>query len=69
MPVTQLSVPHVTDEGKLMAQIVIIGNSAAGFSALETFRKQDQTSKVTVIAKEGHRPYSKVLLPPAAATN
>lgn len=44
-------------------QIVIIGNSAAGMSALEAFRKQDQTSSVTMIAQEGRRPYSKVLLP------
>ncbi len=44
-------------------QVVIIGNSAAGMSALETFRKLDSTTPVTVIAKEGHRPYSKVLLP------
>ena len=44
-------------------QIVIIGNSAAGLSCLESFRKQDQTSKVTIIAKEDIRPYSRVLLP------
>ena len=44
-------------------QIVIIGNSAAGVSALEAFRKLDQTAPVTMIAKEDGRPYSKVLLP------
>lgn len=44
-------------------QIVIIGNSAAGLSCLETFRKYDQTSNITIIAKEGRRPYSRVLLP------
>ena len=44
-------------------QIVIIGNSAAGLSALETFRKDDQTSSVTIVTKEEKRPYSKVLLP------
>ncbi|MFW2364969.1 MAG: NAD(P)/FAD-dependent oxidoreductase [Desulforhopalus sp.] len=44
-------------------QIVIIGNSAAGLSCLETFRKYDQTSNVTIIAKEERRPYSRVLLP------
>lgn len=46
-----------------MMHIVIIGNSAAGLSCLEAFRKHDQTSKVTVIAKEARRPYSRVLLP------
>ena len=44
-------------------QIVIIGNSAAGVSALEAFRKQDQSATVTMIAEEEDRPYSKVLLP------
>lgn len=44
-------------------KIVIIGNSAAGLSGLEAFRSQDKTSQVTIVAKEGQRPYSKVLLP------
>ena len=44
-------------------KIVIIGNSAAGLSCLEAFRKHDRTSQVTIIAKEGKRPYSRVLLP------
>ncbi len=44
-------------------QIVIVGNSAAGLSALEAFRKQDQTATVTMVAQEEVRPYSKVLLP------
>ena len=43
--------------------IVILGNSAAGLSGLEAFRKLDKISRVTVIAKENCRPYSKVLLP------
>jgi len=43
--------------------VVIIGNSAAGLSALETFRKHDQASQLTIISKEGKRPYSRVLLP------
>lgn len=43
--------------------IVIIGNSAAGLSALEAFRKQDQISSVTVITCEETRPYSRVMLP------
>jgi nitrite reductase (NADH) large subunit len=44
-------------------EIVIIGNSAAGISALEAFRKYDQTSKVTLISKETDIVYSRVLLP------
>jgi len=44
-------------------QIVIIGNSAAGLSALEAFRKKDRSSSVTIVTKEEERPYSKVLLP------
>lgn len=43
--------------------IVIIGNSAAGLACLEAFRKHDQTSRVTIIAREDRRPYSRVLLP------
>ncbi|WP_053983643.1 NAD(P)/FAD-dependent oxidoreductase [Niameybacter massiliensis] len=43
--------------------IVIIGNSAAGLSALETVRKYDSTSKITIISKEGGLAYSRVLLP------
>ncbi len=35
-----------------MKKIVIIGNSAAGLSALENFRKHDQESQVTVISKK-----------------
>jgi len=44
-------------------QIVIIGNSAAGLSALEAFREKDQSSRVTIVTKEEKRPYSRVLLP------
>ena len=43
--------------------IVIIGNSAAGLSALQNFRKVDKDSKVVMISKEGFLPYSRVLLP------
>ena len=43
--------------------IVIIGNSAAGLSALETIRKYDTQSKVTILSKEGGVAYSRVLLP------
>lgn len=44
-------------------RIIIVGNSAAGLSALEAFRRVDQVSSVTVISKETSRPYSRVLLP------
>ena len=44
-------------------QVVIIGNSAAGLSGLEAFRKKDQSSSVTIVAEESEIPYSKVLLP------
>ena len=43
--------------------VVIIGNSAAGLNALETFRELDQTSKVTIVTKEKGPAYSRVLLP------
>ena len=43
--------------------VVIIGNSAAGLSALQNFRKLDKTSRVVMISKEGLLPYSRVLLP------
>ena len=42
-----------------MKKIVIIGNSAAGLSALENFRKHDQESQVTVISKEGKLLYKR----------
>jgi len=44
-------------------RIVIIGNSAAGLSALEAFRKVDRKTNIRVVSKETDRPYSKVLLP------
>lgn len=44
-------------------KIIIIGNSAAGLSALEAFRRVDQEANITVISKETDRPYSRVLLP------
>lgn len=44
-------------------KIAIIGNSAAAISAIETFRRYDQKSKITVISREKHLPYSRVLLP------
>jgi len=44
-------------------KIVIIGNSAAGLNALETFRKFDQISHITIVTKEKAPAYSRVLLP------
>ena len=43
--------------------VVIIGNSAAGLSALESLRRRDRAATVTVVSREGARPYSRVLLP------
>jgi nitrite reductase (NADH) large subunit len=43
--------------------VVIIGNSAAGLSALEAFRQRDAAARVTVVSAEGGAPYSRVLLP------
>jgi nitrite reductase (NADH) large subunit len=43
--------------------VVIIGNSAAGLSALESLRRRDRAAAVTVVSGEGERPYSRVLLP------
>ena len=50
-------------KGGLNMNVVIIGNSAAGINALETFREYDQTSQVTIITKEKGPAYSRVLLP------
>jgi NAD(P)H-nitrite reductase large subunit len=44
-------------------QVVIIGNSAAGLSALEAFRKRDRESSVTMIDKEPYLAYSRVITP------
>ena len=46
-----------------MGRVIIIGNSAAGLSALESFRQYNSTDEVLVISKEGTAPYSRVLLP------
>lgn len=42
---------------------MIIGNSAAGLSAVEAIRKHDKDISITVISKEGGGAYSRVLLP------
>ncbi|MCP4334626.1 MAG: NAD(P)/FAD-dependent oxidoreductase [Gammaproteobacteria bacterium] len=44
-------------------QVVIIGNSAAGLSALEAFRQRDRSSSVQVISREGPFPYARVQIP------
>jgi len=44
-------------------KIAVIGNSAASISGIEAFRKYDQKSTIVLISREGHLPYSRVLLP------
>ena len=46
-----------------MRNTVIIGNSAAGINALESFRKYEADSPVTLISEEPGPAYSRVLLP------
>lgn len=46
-----------------MTATVILGNSAAGLSALETFRKYDGDNRVIILSKEACTAYSRVLLP------
>lgn len=46
-----------------MINTVIIGNSAAGINALESFRKYEADSPVTLISGEPGPAYSRVLLP------
>ncbi|MFH1782125.1 MAG: FAD/NAD(P)-binding oxidoreductase, partial [Candidatus Omnitrophota bacterium] len=41
---------------------VIIGSSAAGISAVESIRKRDLTSKITVISNEAKPLYSRCLI-------
>jgi NAD(P)H-nitrite reductase large subunit len=48
---------------KRKKRVVIIGNSAAGLSALEAFRKKDKDSKVLLIDKEPVLAYSRVITP------
>jgi len=49
--------------GKRKNRIVIIGNSAAGTSALISIRKKDKDSKILLIDKKPYPFYSRVLLP------
>lgn len=45
-----------------MAKIIIIGNSASGFSALGTFLKNSPGNELTIISKEEYPAYKKNLL-------
>lgn len=45
-----------------MAKVVIIGNSAAGFSCLEILIREAQGNEVTIITKEAYPAYKKDLL-------
>ena len=44
-------------------RIIIVGNSAAGLSALEAIRKRDEKSKVLIVDKEPFPAYSRVITP------
>lgn len=44
-------------------RVVIIGNSAAGLSALEAFKRRDPDSKVILIDQEPYPAYSRVITP------
>jgi len=48
---------------KKKKRIAIIGNSAAGLSALEAFRKKDQNSAIVLIDQEPLLAYSRVITP------
>jgi NAD(P)H-nitrite reductase large subunit len=45
-----------------MKQFVIIGNSAAGISAIEAIRSRDKQSKITVISDENYPAYCRCLI-------
>ena len=48
---------------KKKKRVVIIGNSVAGLSALQAFRRKDQESKVLLIDREPFPAYSRVITP------
>ncbi|MGZ3590857.1 MAG: NAD(P)/FAD-dependent oxidoreductase, partial [Thermodesulfobacteriota bacterium] len=48
---------------KRKKRVIIIGNSAAGLSALEAIRKRDKDSKILMIDKEPVLAYSRVITP------
>jgi len=43
-------------------RLVIIGNSAAGLAAIEAIRACERRSRMTLVASETHRPYSRIML-------
>lgn len=45
-----------------MKKYLIIGGSTAGLSAAKTIRSHDREGEITVVSREKHLPYSKVLL-------
>src|SRR2546426_5832321 len=42
---------------------VILGNSAAGLTAIDAIRKRDKTGAITLVSKEPDPAYSRVALP------
>src|SRR5437870_12125926 len=46
-----------------MTQYVILGNSAAGLTAIDAIRQRDKTGPITLISKEPDPAYSRVALP------
>lgn len=46
-----------------MKHVAIVGNSAAALSALESFRRYNQSASVTLVSEEREFAYSRVLLP------
>src|SRR5215472_3664841 len=42
-----------------LRSVVIVGGSLAGLRAAETFRRQGFDGRLTVIGREGHRPYDR----------
>src|SRR4030042_5848350 len=48
---------------KRKKRVVIIGNSAAGLSALDAFRRKDQESEILLIDREPVLAYSRVITP------
>ena len=46
-----------------MTHYVILGNSAAGLTAIDAIRERDKTGPITLISKEPDPAYSRVALP------
>ena len=56
-------VPGSLFPGARMTHYVILGNSAAGLTAIEAIRQRDKTGPITLISKEPDPAYSRVALP------